>query len=221
MGNFLFGDSAMSQIDQNIAEAQRRREQLLAEKDRQRVLQHERELREGIEPGHEPAQMLAWLFLGDRYSARNVEWMKTNKIGFVLHISDIPTSKAMEETMKEAGVEYIRLPSEDVEIDNIILQFPKAIDFINEGRDAFKSKKDRPNVLVFCDEGVSRSPTVVAAYLLHNGWLLKGTLTHMLALRPSVCPNKGFFKQLLEEESNINGWNSLLEEDYDALFVRM
>lgn len=107
------------------------------------------QLREGLEPGHEPAQLLAWLFLGDRFSARNVEWMKANKIGYVLQLNNVPTPDAMVENFKAAVVEYKRLPAEDVETDNIILQFPEAVAFIERAFAAFKSKsQERSNVLV-------------------------------------------------------------------------
>jgi protein-tyrosine phosphatase len=41
-------------------------------------------------------------------------------------------------------------------------------------------------VQVYCDEGVSRGPTVVAAYLIHHGWTLRTALAHLVSLRPEV-----------------------------------
>lgn len=40
-----------------------------------------------------------------------------------------------------------------------------------------------------------------------------------VAIGVQVAPNKGFYRQLLEEEFTINGWNSLTEGDYQTLFV--
>jgi protein-tyrosine phosphatase len=49
--------------------------------------------------------------------------------------------------------------------------------------------------------GVSRSATVIIAYLM-NKWTmtLEEALRHLITVRPIVNPNKGFIIQLLEYE---------------------
>jgi hypothetical protein len=57
-------------------------------------------------------------------------------------------------------------------------------------------------VLVHCMAGVSRSPTLVAAYLMWSrGLSAAETLAYLKERRPCVDPNAGFKQQLLEWES--------------------
>lgn len=70
--------------------------------------------------------------------------------------------------------------------------------------------KDK-NILVHCENGVSRSITVVLAYLLKNNYTLKDALYLIKTNRTSTFtrPNSGFAKQLLKYEKNIFGVNSI------------
>lgn len=58
-------------------------------------------------------------------------------------------------------------------------------------------------ILVHCSAGISRSPTLVVAYLMRShGMSLKAALGLVVRARPQVSPNSGFLQQLkrLEEE---------------------
>ncbi|KAF2497677.1 phosphatases II, partial [Lophium mytilinum] len=58
-------------------------------------------------------------------------------------------------------------------------------------------EKEGGVLLVHCSAGISRSPTVVAAYLmLQKGWTLQGALGEMRRGRGCVRPNEGFLRQL-------------------------
>jgi protein-tyrosine phosphatase len=65
------------------------------------------------------------------------------------------------------------------------------VDFIDEQRAAGRT------VYVHCRNGVSRSSTVVAAYLMQrHGWTLEQTLAEMRKKRPEVRPNPTFMPLL-------------------------
>ena len=69
------------------------------------------------------------------------------------------------------------------------------------------------NVLVHCSAGISRSPTLVLAYMMKkNHWTLDEAFDRMRKLRQIVDPNMSFIIQLREWEkvilsSNLNNEN--------------
>jgi len=60
-------------------------------------------------------------------------------------------------------------------------------------------------VLVHCQLGVSRSATIVIAYLMHHKqWTLKQAYDYVRSRRRQVFPNGGFWKQLAKHEQHIH-----------------
>jgi protein-tyrosine phosphatase len=61
-------------------------------------------------------------------------------------------------------------------------------------------------VLVHCNAGVSRSTTIVIAYLLHKRMFkkYKDALDHVKAKRAVANPNSGFVEQLVQFEKQLN-----------------
>lgn len=60
-------------------------------------------------------------------------------------------------------------------------------------------------MLVHCVQGISRSSTLVSAYLMrHKGWGAEQALEHLQRVRPIICPNDGFRLQLKEFEISLN-----------------
>lgn len=79
---------------------------------------------------------------------------------------------------------------------NVIYRFfDQTYEFIDEGlRDG--------NVLVHCYAGVSRSTTILTAFLMKKYlWSLNETLFKVKKLRPVIRPNKGFMNQLRKFQS--------------------
>ncbi len=63
---------------------------------------------------------------------------------------------------------------------------------------------DKKNVIVHCAAGMSRSPTLVLAYLMiENKWCFEEAYNHIKAKRPYINPNIGFIKQLKELEYSL------------------
>jgi len=68
-------------------------------------------------------------------------------------------------------------------------------------RDAVEVEQSTGGVLVHCYAGVSRSTTIVLAYLMaRRGMRLAEALALVKAARPAVCPNQGFMEQLRHYE---------------------
>lgn len=79
---------------------------------------------------------------------------------------------------------------------------------------SFKNKEEKTTkggrVLVHCTQGISRSATIVAAYLM---WRKRETAARILTLiknkRPKINPNEGFLDQLLVwQDARYNIWDS-------------
>ena len=55
-----------------------------------------------------------------------------------------------------------------------------------------------------CEAGISRSGTIVVAYLMRkNKWSREEALAYARTKRPKYHPNKGFMQQLLEYEEEL------------------
>jgi len=72
-------------------------------------------------------------------------------------------------------------------------------------------------VLVHCAAGMSRSVTVVLAYLmLHGGKALLEAFALVCAARPGVWPNDGFMAALIAKEAALRGKSTITLEEYAA-----
>ncbi|KNZ72586.1 Tyrosine-protein phosphatase yvh1 [Termitomyces sp. J132] len=79
----------------------------------------------------------------------------------------------------------------DSEYDNILTHLPKTCNFIET------ALKNNGKVLVHCVMGISRSATVVAAYLMKTRKISRATaIKYIKQRRPEIHPNYGFIKQL-------------------------
>ena len=86
-------------------------------------------------------------------------------------------------------VKYLRITIADFEGENIEKYFEDCIKFIDSAQTP---------VLVHCHAGVSRSPTIVAAYLMRKFSIgAAQALDFVKQRRPMVDINKGFYEQLL------------------------
>eukprot|EP01089_Gocevia_fonbrunei_P012981 TRINITY_DN3207_c0_g1_i1.p1 TRINITY_DN3207_c0_g1~~TRINITY_DN3207_c0_g1_i1.p1 ORF type:complete len:292 (-),score=45.56 TRINITY_DN3207_c0_g1_i1:46-921(-) len=95
---------------------------------------------------------------------------------------------------------YLHINIDDYASQNITIHFEKAIEFIREVRN--KNEK----VLVHCHAGISRSATIVIAYLMtEHKWTLKQTYGHVKTHRKIISPNPGFIRQLSEYELKLYG----------------
>lgn len=129
-----------------------------------------------------------FLFLGDIHDAMSKHFLDTNNIKYILNCTDdIP--KFFPE------MKFLRVPVEDREDEDISEHFDAVIKFIDDARE-----KGDGALLVHCFSGVSRSASVVTAYLMRTGMTLRQALEYVNKRRCVVCPNQGFFYQLKKRE---------------------
>jgi len=87
-------------------------------------------------------------------------------------------------------------PLQDINANGILCHLVKLIDtYINCGK----------QVLVNCWAGVSRSTTIVLAYLIYkNKWSVQDALSFVRSKRPIVNPNYGFIVQLYNLQDKLH-----------------
>jgi len=92
-------------------------------------------------------------------------------------------------------IEYYRVDVEDISREPIELFFPEATKFIHSW-----VSREQP-VLVHCRAGVSRSASVVMAYLMtYQGYSLHDAFFLVRSRRGIVTPNIGFMEKLCDYE---------------------
>ena len=130
------------------------------------------------------------LYLGDIFSARNIIFLKEKNISVVLSVAEDPDLNYESTHIQIHEI----IPAFDTPKFSLIEHFEKGFDFIEE-------KRKKHNVLVHCYAGVSRSASIVIAYLMKkNNWNFDKSFNFVKEIRGCVCPNSGFQKQLREYE---------------------
>ena len=135
------------------------------------------------------------IYLGKVDGLKDKDYFKAEKITSILSlIENVP------EVDKELNINHKKIHIDDLYSENIIKYFKECIDFIETSEKIF----------IHCECGVSRSATIVIAYLM---WKTHSTFNEAYLFvkktRPEIDPNNGFRKQL-------NIFHKLLEDnDYD------
>lgn len=94
----------------------------------------------------------------------------------------------------------LSLPISDSSHSPISSHFAAAHEFIEQAR------KENKKVVVHCEVGMSRSPTIVISYLMkYKNINLREAYNLVKSRRPIIQPNVGFIKQLLAYENELFG----------------
>lgn len=98
------------------------------------------------------------------------------------------------------GVKHLVLEVDDNDTESINVHFSKGIDFIKDG---VKGTAAGPSVLVHCFAGVSRSATMIVAFLMREKHMpFAAAMQHVKEQRPAANPNPNFIQQLKEFEKS-------------------
>lgn len=143
------------------------------------------------------------LYLGNIRDSENRESLSKNGITHILSVYN--NAKPVYEDMT-----YLCIHAADASTQNLLQHFKECIGFIHECR------LNGGACLVHCLAGVSRSTTMVVAYLMtvtHYSW--EECLTAVKAVRSFVGPNYGFQQQLQEyQNTKVSEYRAWLQSSF-------
>ncbi|CAD8105462.1 unnamed protein product [Paramecium sonneborni] len=138
------------------------------------------------------------IYLGNIESASNLENLKRHRINGVLSICMNKIPYEVQTQLQN----YQHIYLEDCESENISRHFESSNQFIEKARQS-------GNVLINCMAGISRSATLVAAYLMNkNKMSAQDALRLLERKRWQVYPNNGFLRQLQQYERVLQQQNN-------------
>ena len=146
------------------------------------------------EKDNSPFEILPHLYLGCRKVASCLPGLRENHITRILNVtSSIPNKFEHLE-----GFTYKQIAVEDAHEVNMLQHLPEAFRFIEE------TKLTGEKVLVHCHAGMSRSVTVIIAYLMkYYEHTLDSAYEFVKERKSNISPNFSFMGQLLEYECTL------------------
>lgn len=136
------------------------------------------------------------IYIGNILSPINENYLNNNNIGYIINLSGLTYNKINH-------IMYLDIPISDVPNTNISSFFELTNEFINTCIAHNKS------ILVHCYAGISRSATIVLAYLISKGMKLENAYQMVKMKRNIINPNSGFMRQLQDYDNRINRNNKM------------
>eukprot|EP01138_Halocafeteria_seosinensis_P010834 gb/GECG01011065.1/.p1 GENE.gb/GECG01011065.1/~~gb/GECG01011065.1/.p1 ORF type:complete len:254 (+),score=22.17 gb/GECG01011065.1/:1-762(+) len=148
------------------------------------------------------SEIVQGIYIGGDAEASNFTWLKEHDIRYILNVTPGKTespSGGVPNYFESRGLfTYKRCPLYDNGTNDIRSVLTESIGFIKQGI-------HYGNVLVHCVQGVSRSVSVVVAYLMMvEGMSSKRARRYIRKKRPAAQPNKYFLDQLKEFEKTLD-----------------
>lgn len=126
------------------------------------------------------------IFISNGLTAHCLKSLKDNNITHIINVTDNLINKFPEE------FDYITIDVEDLDIFDLGIYFDVCIQYINHAL----LSDNLNNVLVHCMQGLSRSATIICAYLIHKKSMTFFDAIEYVKLKRNIRPNIGFKKQL-------------------------
>ncbi|XP_066500409.1 dual specificity protein phosphatase 26-like [Hoplias malabaricus] len=140
------------------------------------------------------------LYIGDMDSAENRSELRRRNFTHVLNCAH--SSRRGAEFYDGMGITYLGIEAHDSPAYDMSVNFDTAAAFIHS------ALRGGGKILVHCHVGVSRSATIVLAYMM-----LKQNMTLVEAINTvkegrGIIPNKGFLRQLIDLHIKLYGYRS-------------
>ncbi|CAF1257200.1 unnamed protein product [Didymodactylos carnosus] len=152
-----------------------------------------------------------FLYLGSAPTSKNINGLKTLNITHIVNLAGkchFPSDFIYGE---------FHIPDRSESTEKFDEHLEPLLKFIDEAR---TTPGHNSRVLVHCQGGISRTPTIAIIYLMHS---LHMTLNDAFQLvqekRPNMRPNTDHLKKLLKVEQSMFGKNSISEEALQTFLV--
>lgn len=144
----------------------------------------------------------SFLFLGADTDAYDVVGLMDHHIGYVLNVAKECDPMRL---LSHSDIVVMSIPLNDFTDEDIKCHFKEACDFIEHAR------KTGARILVNCRKGISRSSTIVMAYIMmYYQCTREKAMQFVRSKRKAVSPNFGFDLALQE-------WENELQEQFPLL----
>ena len=154
---------------------------------------HQDELKQHI------TKILPFLFLGDWTASEDKTLLDKHNIKLIINCTDMDSHEF-------DGIEYIQVPVKDMLDEPIKDYFNSTYDKIDE------AIEDNKGVLIHCSRGISRSTTILIAYLMRSQkTTFTETFKQVIQERSFVSPNIDFIGQLIAYEKKLGILNHTCE----------
>ncbi|KAF8650655.1 hypothetical protein AX16_005135 [Volvariella volvacea WC 439] len=156
-----------------------------------------------LSPTRELSEIIPQIYISDLSFAESASSLTAHKITHILSV--LPdTIYTPPPSLLPAQPKRLQIKVEDSPFAELAVHLPQTTQWIAQ---AVESGPDA-RVLVHCAEGISRSVSVVAAFLMTRfGWSPSEALGFVKSKRRVADPNFGFVEQLFEYGRNVLGQN--------------
>ncbi|XP_045779835.1 dual specificity protein phosphatase 22-like [Maniola jurtina] len=136
-------------------------------------------------------QIIPGLYLSNAKAACDQNILRRLKI---THILTVESRRLPKSTFVNSNISYLFIRAHDSPSTNLLSYFPMSNSFIEDGL-------RKGNVLVHCHYGVSRSATLIIAYIMQKYKMsFERAYSFVRQRRKFINPNSGFVSQLKEYE---------------------
>jgi protein-tyrosine phosphatase len=142
-----------------------------------------------------PSEILdSWLFQG--------KWEQANDSNILQSLSITHIINASERILFDRSRQILHIPSKNGRLAELSKSFAATNAFLDE------CHQQGYRALVHCERGVSRSSTIILAYLMyHKKWTVAQAFEYLLTKRQQASPNHTLLLQLVRYENELTKAN--------------
>ncbi|CAG9323729.1 unnamed protein product [Blepharisma stoltei] len=137
-------------------------------------------------------KILSRVYLGDYEAASDLVLLKHHGITHILVVGDGLSQKFPDH------FSYMQLSIYDLNSSNLLEHFDRCNEFIRQ------SIENKGKVLIHCDTGISRAPTIAIAYVMASKhFSFAHALEFLKKKHPETQPNNNFVTQLNQYQAKL------------------